>query len=217
MIALQNISKSYGMNHAVDRVSLAIDDESRQVLFGPSGCGKTTLLRLIAGLETPDEGQIYMDQLRVSTPQRVFPPWERNIGYVFQEPVLWPHMTVQENVQFGLGSKLNKEARELLENIIDRTGLYSLRLSYPDQISGGQARRVAVARALARCPRYLFMDEPLTNLDQKAAFELLEMIKELIRFYRTTLLYVTHNREEAGCLEAKIIYMDKGQIIEIKE
>lgn len=217
MIILQNISKSYGINRAVDGVSLNIDGESRQVLFGPSGCGKTTLLRLIAGLETPDEGQIKMDQMLVSTPQKVTPPWERHIGYVFQEPVLWPHMTVQGNIQFGLGSKLNREEKELLESIIDRAGLQKLRHSYPDQISGGQARRAAVARALVRCPRYLLMDEPLTNLDRKSAFELLDLIKELMKAYRTTLLYVTHNREEAFCLEAKIIYMDQGQVTGIKE
>lgn len=213
MIVLQDVNKSFGSVRAVERVSLTINDESQQVLFGPSGCGKTTLLRLIAGLETPDEGQIHLDQRLVSTCRHVVPPWERNIGYVFQEPTLWPHMTVQKNVQFGLGSKLSDEEKAQLESLLVRTGISAIRKSYPDQISGGQARRVAIARALVCRPRYLLMDEPLTNLDHKAAFELLDLIKELVAEYRATLLYVTHNREEAACLEANMIYMNEGRIV----
>ncbi len=213
MLKITNISKCFAATKAVDNVSLQLNSGEWRILFGPSGCGKTTLLRLIAGLEIPDQGSIHLGVQEVSRGGWAVPPWERRVGFVFQESALWPHMRVEENIAFGMQRISKAERRDRIEQILEKTGLAGLRLKFPQQLSGGQSRRVALARALAAQPEYLLLDEPLTNLDEAAAAELLKLIKEAALDSGAIMLYVTHNQQEAEMLEAPVIKMQQGHLL----
>ncbi len=208
MIELEHLAKSFGAVRAVDDVSLSIPSGSVNVIQGPSGGGKTTLLRLVAGLELPDRGEILLDGKRVSAPGWATAPHTRGIGIVFQRSALWPHMTVAQNVRFAIsrdGGSRGRLARQgrpggtasRLEELLAQTSLTRLAGRYPAQLSGGEARRVALARALAAQPRRLLLDEPLTNIDPELKSQLLDTILHHVRETAATLLYVTHDREEA--------------------
>jgi iron(III) transport system ATP-binding protein len=212
MIELENISKTFGSHRAVDRVSLTIPDHAPVALLGPSGSGKTTLLRLIAGLEIPDSGTITIGGRLVSSPDCLVPPSERSIGFVFQTGALWPHMTVAENICFALSDIPFTEQLGRSQSLMERMGILPLADRYPEQISGGEARRVALARALAPRPATLLFDEPLTNLDRPLREDLLELIRESVRESGSTMIYVTHDECEAETLEGTIIHFDKGRI-----
>lgn len=212
MIVLENISKNYGPFRAVDKVSLAIPDQARITLLGPSGSGKTTLLRLIAGLEIPDSGTITMDGRLVSSPHHMVPPSARSIGFVFQSGALWPHMTVEENIRFPLRNLPQAEQSGRSRTLMERTGILMLANRFPDQISGGEARRVALARALAPRPATLLFDEPLTNLDRPLRQELLVLILDTVREAGSCMVYVTHDEDEAEKIGGMVIRFDKGKI-----
>lgn len=212
MIELQDISKTFGTHHAVDHVSLAIPDHAQVALLGPSGSGKTTLLRLIAGLEIPDSGSITMDGRLVSSPSCMVPPSERKIGFIFQSGALWPHMTVAENISFALSDFPVPEQRERTRSLMERMGIPALADRYPEQISGGEARRVALARALAPRPSTLLFDEPLTNLDHALRDDMLKLIVESVKETGSSMLYVTHDEYEAETIAATIVRFDKGKI-----
>jgi iron(III) transport system ATP-binding protein len=212
MIELENISKTFGSHRAVDRVSLIIQDHAKVALLGPSGSGKTTLLRLVAGLEIPDTGTITMDGRLVSSPDRMVTPSERSIGYVFQSAALWPHMTVAENIRFALGDIPLPEQHQRASSLMERMGIHPLADRYPDQISVGEARRVALARALAPQPATLLFDEPLTNLDRSLRDDLLMLIIESVRQDKSRMVYVTHDEYEAETIAGTIIRFDKGTI-----
>ncbi len=213
MLKITNISKSFTMFKAVENVSLQLNAGEWRILFGPSGCGKTTLLRLISGLEIPDQGSIHLGEQEVSGPGWAVPPWERGIGFVFQESALWPHMRVEENIAFGMHRISKADRLDIMQQTLEKTGLVEMRQKFPQQLSGGQSRRVALARALAAQPDYLLLDEPLTNLDETAAEELLELIKGSARDSNAAMLYVTHNRQEAEILGAPIIKMQQGHLL----
>jgi iron(III) transport system ATP-binding protein len=213
MIELEGVSKSFGSHPALSNVSLTIPDHARMALLGPSGSGKTTLLRLIAGLEIPDAGTISFGGRIISSPEYVLPPWERSIGFVFQSATLWPHMTVSENILFGLDSLPDEEQKQRLETLLERMKITSVKDRFPDQISGGEARRVGLARALAPRPSTLLFDEPLTNLDRNLRDDLLSLISETIRETGSAMVYVTHDEYEAECVADTIIRFDKGTII----
>ena len=212
MIELNDISKTFDSHRAVDRVSLTIPDHAQVVLLGPSGSGKTTLLRLIAGLEIPDTGTITMDGRLMSSPDSLVPPSERSIGFVFQSGALWPHMTVADNIRFALGDLTPAEQQQRTRALMERMGILTLAGRYPDQISGGEARRVALARALAPQPATLLFDEPLTNLDRTLREDLLLLIIESVREAGSRMLYVTHDEYEAERIDGTIIRFDKGTI-----
>jgi len=212
MIELNDISKTFDSHRAVDRVSLTIPDHAKVVLLGPSGSGKTTLLRLIAGLEIPDTGTITMDGRLMSSPDTLVPPSERSIGFVFQSGALWPHMTVADNIRFALGDLTPAEQQQRSRALMERMGILTLAGRYPDQISGGEARRVALARALAPQPATLLFDEPLTNLDRALREDLLLLIIESVREAGSRMLYVTHDEYEAERIDGTIIRFDKGTI-----
>ncbi|MCL7413897.1 MAG: ABC transporter ATP-binding protein [ANME-2 cluster archaeon] len=201
MIQINDVTKYYRDVKVIEHFSLEVSDHTSLVVLGPSGCGKTTLLRLIAGLEIPDEGEIYINGSLVSCPGWVLPPHRRSIGFVFQTSALWPHMTVSQNIRFGLHSGNDGRVQEMLT----RTGLMELANRYPSQISGGQARRVALARALAPEPEYLLLDEPLTNLDPDLKQEMLTLIKETVANTGGSLIYVTHDAGEANHISERII------------
>lgn len=213
MISLEDIWKTFGNHHAVDHVSLEIPDQACIAIIGPSGSGKTTLLHLIAGLEMPDSGTISMGGRMVSGPDVFVPPYLRRIGFVFQSATLWPHNTVAGNILFAIGALPEEEQQQRLVSLLDRMGIPRLCDRYPDQISGGEARRVALARALASRPETLLFDEPLTNLDRPLRDDLLCLIAESIRADRSSMLYVTHDEYEATRVADTIIRFDKGCVI----
>jgi ABC-type sugar transport system ATPase subunit len=214
-IELHTVSKEYEGRRVVDNVHLRIEVGERVVLFGPSGCGKTTVLHLIAGLIIPDSGEILVDEQVVARAGRnLCEPEQRGIGMVFQDLALWPHMTVGENIEFGLRAKgmpsgqRDHRVREMVELV--RLGEYLN--ARPAELSGGQQQRVALARALALAPRILLMDEPLSTLDDELNLQLREEILRLQRDLRFTLVYVTHSRDEASALGTRIVYLRHGRI-----
>ena len=176
MIRVAALSKHYGTTPALANVSLEVPDGETVVIQGPSGCGKTTLLRLIAGFELPDQGEIYLDGELASRPESGMPPYKRKIGMVFQQPALWPHMTVAQNLLFVMDGASRRVRQALLESLLSECSLSALAKRYPDQLSGGESRRTSLARALAVNPRRLLLDEPLTNLDPELKQQMLELI-----------------------------------------
>lgn len=213
MIILEDVSKTFDNHTAVSHVSLEIPDQAHVAILGPSGSGKTTLLRLIAGLEMPDEGTISMGGRIVSSPEVFVSPSDRRIGFVFQSAALWPHMTVAENILFAIDTLPEAEQHLRLSSLLDRMAIPLLKDRYPDQISGGEARRVALARALAPRPETLLFDEPLTNLDRPLRDDLLRLIAESVRADGSSMLYVTHDEYEATTVADTIIRFDKGRVI----
>jgi len=212
-IVVENVSKKFGSFQAVDRVSLEIESGSLVALLGPSGSGKSTLLRLISGLEMPDSGKIWLTG-KDATQQSV---QERNIGFVFQHYALFKHMSVRENIAFGLdirkSSKAKVKARvnELLE-LVQLTGLGD---RYPSQLSGGQRQRVALARALAVQPQVLLLDEPFGALDAKVRKDLRAWLRKLHDEVHVTTVFVTHDQEEAMEVSDEIVVMNKGKVEQV--
>ncbi|MBN1667129.1 MAG: ABC transporter ATP-binding protein [Anaerolineales bacterium] len=210
MITVQGLSKHFGACKAVDRVSFNLRQGERVVLAGPSGSGKTTLLRLIAGLERPDEGKIHLDGKLASQPGWVLPPHQRQMGFVFQTPALWPHLTVAQNIAFGISGLPKQQLRQRLETILEEVGLQHLAKRHPAQLSGGEARRVALGRTLAPRPRILLCDEPLTNLDLENKTHLLALIMQAVDASEASLIYVTHDPGEARKVAAPVWEMEQG-------
>lgn len=217
ILKVQGLTKAFKDTKALDNVSFEFN-KGILSLLGPSGCGKTTLLRCIAGLEVPDDGSIYIDnKLQTSIGEAVLvPPYSREIGFVFQSYALWPHMTVYDNVAFGL--KLRKiphsEIKKKVESTLELVGLHKLEQRYPSQLSGGQQQRVALARSLAMEPRLILLDEPLSNLDAKLREEMRVELKKLIRKVAISALYVTHDQEEAFVISDTVIVMDQGRVLQ---
>lgn len=212
MIVVNQVTKSYGDVKAIDRVSLGVSVAAPAVVFGPSGSGKTTLLRLIAGLEIPDGGEIYINGTLVSKAGWALAPHQRGLGFVFQTSALWPHMTVAQNILFGLHGIAKSQARNRLHELMEKTLLSGLERRYPHQISGGEARRVALARALAPQPRYLLMDEPLTNVDAELKGKLLSLIQEAVLHTKACLVYVTHDADEAEQVSERVLILTDGRL-----
>jgi ABC-type Fe3+/spermidine/putrescine transport system ATPase subunit len=213
-IDLRGVSKRFAGMTAVDNASLEIRDGELFTLLGPSGCGKTTLLRLIAGFyRPPDEGEIHFGDRRVDA----LPPHQRNIGMVFQNYALWPHMTVRANVTYGL--RLRKlagdEIARRLAHGLKQVNLAGLEDRYPGQLSGGQQQRVALARALVLSPDILLLDEPLSNLDAKIRVQVRGEIRQLQQSLGITTVYVTHDQEEALSLSDRIAVMREGKVLQV--
>jgi len=208
-IEIRQLSKSLGSVQVLERFSLEVADSDCVVVLGPSGSGKTTLLRLIAGLEMPDAGEILLDGQPASRPGWVLPPHRRNLGMVFQSPALWPHMTAAENIRFGLAHLTREEARQRTMDLLAGLALDGLSKRYPHELSGGEARRVALARALAPRPKLLLMDEPLTNLNAELILQSLAVIHAHLEKYRPTLVYVTHDSQEATAISSQVIRLSK--------
>jgi iron(III) transport system ATP-binding protein len=211
-IALRGVVKRFATVTAVDGATLDIGDGELFTLLGPSGCGKTTLLRLIAGFGQPDAGEIWFGDRRVDA----LPPYERNIGMVFQNYALWPHMTVRQNIVYGLelrrldAAEIARRLREGLEKV----NLVGLESRYPGQLSGGQQQRVALARALVLNPDILLLDEPLSNLDAKIRVQVRGEIRKLQKELGITTVYVTHDQEEALSLSDRVAVMREGRLLQ---
>lgn len=217
ILRVEGLVKSYRDARALDFVSFDFDKGILSIL-GPSGCGKTTLLRCIAGLEVPDEGLISIgDKLQTSIKEGVFvPPYAREIGFVFQNYALWPHMTVYSNVAFGLKlQKLSAEViRRRVQSALELVGLKNYEDRYPSQLSGGQQQRVALARSIVMEPRLILLDEPLSNLDAKLREETRVELRKLIKKVGISAVYVTHDQEEAFVISDTVIVMDGGKILQ---
>jgi spermidine/putrescine ABC transporter ATP-binding subunit len=211
-VRLENVGKRYGEQWAVRQINLHIGRGEFYTFLGPSGCGKTTLLRTIAGFISPDEGMVYLDGEMVNH----VPPWERDVGMVFQNYALWPHMTVFENVAFGLRErkKPRDEIDRRVKQALEQVGLKGTEGRRPSQLSGGQQQRVALARTLVIQPRVLLLDEPLSNLDAKLRAEMRIELLKLQRDLGLTTIYVTHDQEEALALSTRIAVMNFGKVVQ---
>ncbi len=218
-IELKHIDKFYGKNHILKDLDLTIEDGDFMTLLGPSGCGKTTTLRVVSGLEKPQHGTIHMDGKEIVNAAEAHfePPSKRGLNLVFQSYALWPHMTVRENIAFGLNLKklpkeeVNKKVMDALKRMqidqyIDR---------YPSELSGGQQQRVAIARAISSEPDLLLLDEPLSNLDAKLRVDMRTELKRLHTETKTTMIYVTHDQTEALTMSTKIALFRMGEIVQI--
>ena len=212
-IHVAGVVKRFGAVTAVDRVDLDVVDGELFTLLGPSGCGKTTLLRLLAGFHQPEAGSIHFGDRRVDG----LPPWARNIGMVFQNYALWPHMTVADNVAYGL--RLRRLPRAEVDARVAaglaKVNLGGLEARYPGQLSGGQQQRVALARALVLNPDILLLDEPLSNLDAKIRVQVRAEIRKLQQELGITAIYVTHDQEEALSLSDRVAVMRDGHIVQL--
>lgn len=215
IIEFKSVSKSYNAKRAIQDLTLEIEEGERIVVLGPSGCGKTTLLRLLAGFIPPDSGTIAIDGEVVAAEGRnLKEPEDRNLGMVFQDLALWPHLTVRGNLEFGLKAR-GVRASERSRRIREVLGLVQMEeeiAARPAELSGGQQQRVALARALVLQPKALLMDEPLSNLDYELNVRLRMEILRLQRQLGFTLLYVTHDREEAFDIGTRIVVMKAGRI-----
>ena len=213
-VELRNLTKRYGPLAVVDDVSMTIAHGSLVSLLGPSGCGKTTTLRLIAGFVEPTIGEIHVGDRLVSSPQRSMPPERRNMSMIFQSYALWPHMTVAENIIYGLKLRKTDAAttKQKLDAILATTRLAPLASRYPGELSGGQQQRVSLARALIVEPETLLLDEPLSNLDANLREEMRFEIRRLHDEYRYTTVYVTHDQSEAMTTADVICVMNSGKI-----
>ena len=214
-IDVDRVSKSFGTRVAINQLSLHIERPERLVLFGPSGCGKTTILRLLAGLEVPEQGSIRIDgRVVASAGKNLVPPERRDLGMVFQDLALWPHMTVQQNLMFGLNVRRvqKHEAEARVREMLQRVGLEHRIDAKPHQLSGGEQQRVALARALVSRPSILLMDEPLSSLDDERKDAIVSDLLGLQSQFGFTLVYVTHDRVETGLLASRVCQMRDGRI-----
>jgi ABC-type Fe3+/spermidine/putrescine transport system ATPase subunit len=217
-VAVSHVSKRLGSHQALADVSLDVFPGDAVVIVGPSGCGKTTLLRLIAGLEVPDAGTINTHGACVARPgQSLVPPHQRGLGFVFQDLALWPHLTVNENLGFVLGSahvpRAGRAPRQ--HRALEMMRIGQLGGRYPHELSGGEQQRVALARALVAQPKVLLLDEPFSSLDPELRATLRGELTQLRRDLRITTLYVTHDREDAAALADRLVEMHAGRIVSV--
>src|SRR5690349_4763810 len=212
-IRIQQLTKRFGAVTALQHLDLTIEPGELFFLLGPSGCGKTTLLRCLAGFYIPEEGKIFFGDEDVTR----LAPHKRNTGMMFQSYALWPHMSVAENVAFGLEERkvarpeIKRRVQEALDSV--RMGAYAERR--PNQLSGGQQQRVALARALVIRPRCLLLDEPLSNLDAKLRLEMRVEIRRVCKEFKLTTVYVTHDQKEALSVSDRMAILDRGRILQV--
>ena len=213
IINIKNINVSYGKNHVLKNVNIDIREKDFFTFLGPSGCGKTTLLRLIAGFEQSQSGELFIDGKEVSK----LNPWERDVGLVFQNYALWPHMTVFKNISFGLEEKKvpKNEINDRVDEVLELVGMQELKHRYPYQLSGGQQQRVALARTIVVRPKVLLLDEPLSNLDAKLRNQMRIELLELHNKLQITTIFVTHDQEEANSISDNIAIFNEGIIQQV--
>ena len=213
IISLKNISKTFQNNLTLNNISLDIAEGKITSLLGNSGSGKTTILRLIAGLEKPDSGEIFILNKSVTKDEKtIIPSAQREIGFIFQDLALWSHMSVYDNIAFGLKLKKSQNIEQKVVEILKFFDIEKYRNSYPNQISGGQQQLVAIARSLVLKPKILLMDEPLSNLDIHLKEKMRIQIKALRDSFKVTIIYVTHDHEEAFSLADEVVMVEDGKI-----
>ena len=213
-LTLEEVSRRYGELLALDRVSLDVAPSEILCLLGPSGCGKSTLLRVAAGVERPSSGRILLDGQEVAGPNSFVPPEKRGIGLMFQDFALFPHLTILDNVAFGLKSLTRSEAKTEAKAALDRVGLAHYAGEYPHILSGGEQQRVALARAIAPRPSVLLMDEPFSGLDSRLREKIREETLAILHETRATAIVATHDAEEAMRMGDRVALMRKGQVVQ---
>ena len=213
LLEVENLRKSYSHSEAaaVHRVSLSLGEGELLALLGPSGCGKTTTLRMIGGFEHPDEGRVLFEGVDITA----LTPEARGIGFVFQDYALFPHLSVTDNVKFGLRKLPRAQAQARVDDMLRLVGLEDLGKRRPHQLSGGQQQRVALARALAVAPKLILLDEPFSNLDAKMRVETRQEVRKLLKSTGSAGILVTHDQEEALALADRIAVMDKGRVVQV--
>jgi iron(III) transport system ATP-binding protein len=212
ILEIKDLYHSYS-EHAlsIENINLEIGSGDRVSILGPSGCGKSTLLRLIAGLEKPDQGEIKINDIKVSDNKNLIPPEKRNIGLVVQEKALFPHLSVFENICFGI--KKNKDKGLIASELLNLLKIDNLKNKYPHEISGGEQQRVALARSLAPKPSFLMLDEPFSALDEDLKETLYKDISQVFLDMSCAILLVTHDRNEAEIMTNKQIRMEEGKFL----
>ncbi|MEM6376007.1 MAG: ABC transporter ATP-binding protein, partial [Pseudomonadota bacterium] len=212
-LELRHLSRSYDGRRVVDDVTLSVQAGQVTCLLGPSGCGKSTVLRMIAGVETPDQGEIAVDGAPAWGQGHHVPPEQRQIGLMFQDFALFPHLNVVDNVAFGLSDTASRKAARV-DELLERVGMLRHRSSYPHELSGGEQQRVALARALAPRPKIMLMDEPFSGLDNRLRDGIRDETLDILREEDTAVLLVTHEPEEAMRMADEIALMRRGKIIQ---
>lgn len=217
MIEIQNVVKQLGRERvtAIDDLSLDVNRTEILTILGPSGCGKTTTLRLIAGFEAADSGKIIINGKAVAGNGKFIPPEKRNVGIVLQEFALFPHLSVRQNIAFGLRGRSRTEIDGRVREMVDLTGLQGLEDRYPYQLSGGQQQRVALARALAPSPLIVLLDEPFASLDPDLRSRMRTDLKRILKEAGVTAVFVTHDQEEAFLIADRIAVMNRGKIHQV--
>jgi len=213
-LAFENVNLSFGKVKVLHNVSFELEPGEIVCLLGPSGCGKTTLLRIAAGIERPQSGRVLIDGIEVAGPSAFVPPERRGIGLMFQDFALFPHLTILDNVAFGLGSLKRAEARSEAEKALGRVGLANYASAYPHALSGGEQQRVALARAIVPRPQVMLMDEPFSGLDQRLRESVRTETLALLKETRATSMLVTHDSVEAMEMADRILLMRQGRLIQ---
>lgn len=218
ILNIQDLSVSYSDYYVIEKLNLYIEPNRLTVILGPSGCGKSTLLSAICGLVRPKKGHIYYEKQYLFSQERDIniPVERRNIGVVFQENSLWPHMSIRTNIAFPLKMKKapKNEIEKRVDDIIKTVNLRRKDMKYPHQLSGGEKQRAALARAMVMNPKILLLDEPLANIDNNLKYQLIYEIKRIQKLYNTTMIYVTHDQEEAFEIADEMVVMNNGKIIQ---
>lgn len=218
---IKNIEKSFGSFKALHQINLEIKEGEFVAILGPSGCGKTTLLRLLAGFDSPTSGEVLMKNQVVANSKTFLPPEKRNIGMVFQSFALWPHMNVKDHIRFPLkhhqflSGDLKSSIDSRVDEVLQMVDLHQLGDRMPSELSGGQKQRVALARAIAPKPALLLMDEPLSSLDAELRMSMRREIQQLHHLTGASIVYVTHDQGEALAMADKIVVMNKGKIEQV--
>ncbi len=213
VVELRELTKAFGAVRAVDRVGLEVREGEVLALLGPSGCGKTTTLRLVAGFERPDAGLVRLAGDEVAGPERFVPPERRRVGVVFQDYALFPHLTVAQNVGYGVRERSRRRAR--VAEMLDLVGLADAAGRLPHELSGGQQQRVALARALAPEPALVLLDEPFSNLDAALRARVRGEVRKILQVASATAVFVTHDQEEALSLADRIAVMRGGRVLQV--
>ena len=212
ILKIQNLSHSYDDKQlSLKKINLLVNKGERLSIQGPSGCGKSTLLRLIAGLEEPNEGQIFINEEEVSSPGFSVPPEKRQIGMVVQDKALFPHLSIYENICFGIKKNTNKE--QIALDLLNLFKIEELKNKFPHQISGGEKQRVALARSMAPNPNFIMLDEAFSALDSDLKVSIYDEVLEIFQGKNITVILVTHDTEEAKILSTRQLNMDNGELL----
>jgi len=214
-LSLNNISACYDKHTmTVKNVSFSLAEGELACLLGPSGCGKTTILRAISGFQTLETGEIHLNGIELSSPDVCIEPEQRNVGMVFQDHALFPHLSIAENIAFGLKQLTKHEQQQRIENLLELVGMQDYANQYPHELSGGQSQRVALARAIAPRPKLLLMDEPFSNLDTELRETLGYEVRVLLKKLNMTAIMVTHDQHDAFALGDKVGVMSEGKLMQ---
>jgi len=214
-LAINNLACQYDNHTVIDQLSLTLENNEIIALLGPSGCGKTTLLRAIAGLQAVQGGEIFLRDKLVSSAKKMLPSEQRNIGMIFQDYALFPHLSVAKNIGFGLSKLDPSEAAQRVEAMLKLVKLTDFADRYPHEISGGQQQRVAIARALAYQPDIMLLDEPFSNIDSQSRSEIMMEIRQILKTQDVPAVFVTHSKDEAFAFADKLAIFNQGKIEQI--